>query len=169
MSQGSREGRRDNRDSRDSGEKVVNIRRCACVVKGGRRFSFNALVVNGNGSGSVGYGYGKATEVPTAVEKATKEANRRQVRVPIVQTTIPHQVKGRFGAAKVVLIPARPGTGIIAGECVRAVVESAGYQDILTKSFGSSNPMNLVKATFDALAKLRTREDVARLRGVELQ
>lgn len=155
-------------ETRDNGEMVVNIRRCACVVKGGRRFSFNALVVQGDGNGRVGYGYGKATEVPLAIEKATKVANRSQVRVPIVETTIPHQVKGRYGAARVLLIPARPGTGIIAGECVRAVVESAGYHDILTKSYGSPNPMNLVKATFDALQKLRTREDVARLRGVEV-
>ncbi len=155
-------------ETRDGGEKVVNIRRCACVVKGGRRFSFNALVVQGDGNGRVGFGYGKATEVPVAIEKATKVANRSQIRVPIVETTIPHQVKGRYGAARVLLIPARPGTGVIAGECVRAVVESAGYQDILTKSYGSPNPMNLVKATFDALEKLRTREDVARLRGVEI-
>lgn len=152
----------------ESPEKVVQIRRCACVVKGGRRFSFTALVVVGNGKGRVGWGYGKAIEVPLAVEKATKSAGRRQVSVPLVGTTIPHQVVGRFGAAKVLLMPAGPGTGIIAGECVRSVVESAGISDILTKSRGSNNPMNLVKATFNALEQLRTREDVARLRGVEL-
>ena len=156
-------------DSRnDSGETVVNIRRCACVVKGGRRFSFAALVVTGDSNGRVGYGYGKAVEVPLAVEKATKQANRSQTRVPIVDSTIPHQVIGRYRASKVLLLPARPGTGIIAGECVRAVVESAGITDILTKSFGSPNPLNLVKATMDALQQLRTREDVERLRGVSL-
>lgn len=152
----------------DNSEKTVQIRRCACVVKGGRRFSFTALVVVGDHKGRVGWGYGKAIEVPLAIEKAVKQGNRSMVRVPIVETTIPHQVVGQFRSSKVLLIPARPGTGIIAGECVRSVVESAGYTDILTKSFGSNNPMNLVKATFDALAQLRTREEVARLRGVEL-
>ena len=152
----------------DNSEKTVQIRRCACVVKGGRRFSFTALVVVGDHKGRVGWGYGKAIEVPLAIEKAVKQANRSMVRVPIVETTIPHQVVGEFRSSKVLLIPARPGTGIIAGECVRSVVESAGYTDILTKSFGSNNPMNLVKATFNGLQKLRTREDVARLRGVEL-
>lgn len=151
-----------------SPEKVVQIRRCACVVKGGRRFSFAAMVVVGDQNGRVGWGYGKAKEVPLAVEKATKSANRSQVSVNLRETTIPHQIEGRFGASKVVLIPASPGTGIIAGETVRAVVESAGIKDILTKSRGSSNPVNLVKATFDALAQLRTRDDVARLRGVEV-
>jgi small subunit ribosomal protein S5 len=151
---------------RDSGEKVVQIRRCACVVKGGRRFSFTALVVNGDGSGSVSYGYGKAVEVPLAVEKATKNCSRNKTKVKLTGTTIQHQVVGRFGSAKVLLMPARPGTGIIAGASVRAVVEAAGIQDILTKSRGSNNPMNLVKATINGLEQLRTREDVARLRGV---
>ena len=158
----SREGRG------DSPENVVQIRRCACVVKGGRRFSFTAMVVVGDKNGHVGWGYGKAVEVPLAVEKAVKVANRSMVDVSIVETTIPHQVVGRYRASKVLLLPARPGTGIIAGECVRAVVESAGYTDILTKSFGSNNPINLVKATFDGLSQLRTREMVARLRGVEV-
>ena len=152
----------------DSPEKVVQIRRCACVVKGGRRFSFSALVVVGNDSGRVGYGYGKATEVPVAVEKAVKNADRYMIDVPVVNTTIPHEIEGRYGAARVLLMPALPGTGIIAGECVRSVVESAGITNILTKSRGSNNPINLVKATFDALRRLRTREDVARLRGVEI-
>lgn len=152
----------------ESPEKVVQIRRCACVVKGGRRFSFTAMVVVGDGAGRVGWGYGKAVEVPLAVEKAVKNANRAMVRIPIVETTVPHQVVGRFRASRVLLMPARPGTGIIAGECVRAVVESAGIYDILTKSFGSNNPINLVKATFDGLSQLRTREEVARLRGVEV-
>ena len=149
-------------------EKVVQIRRCACVVKGGRRFSFTALVVVGNGEGRVGWGYGKAVEVPLAVEKAVKNANRNMIQIPIVETTLPHQVLGRYSACRVLLLPARPGTGIIAGECVRAVVESAGITDILTKSFGSPNPINLVKATFEGLSRLRTREEVARLRGVEV-
>lgn len=149
-------------------ERVVQIRRCACVVKGGRRFSFAALVVVGDEKGRVGYGYGKGTEVPISVEKATKQANRSLQTVSMVGTTIPHRVVGRFGAAKVLLMPAAPGTGIIAGETVRAVVELVGVKDILSKSRGSSNPINLVKATFDALLKLRTREDVARLRGVEI-
>jgi small subunit ribosomal protein S5 len=149
-------------------ERVVQIRRCACVVKGGRRFSFAALVVVGDENGRVGYGYGKGTEVPIAVEKATKQANRKLKRVSMHDTTIPHQVEGRFGASKVLLMPAAPGTGIIAGATVRSVVELVGIKDILSKSRGSSNPVNLVKATFDALSKLRTREDVARLRGVEI-
>ncbi len=152
----------------ESPEQVVQIRRCACVVKGGRRFSFSALVVVGDKNGRVGWGYGKATEVPLAVEKAVKNADRNMIQVSIVDTTLPHQVVGRYGAARVLLLPASPGTGIIAGECVRAVVQSAGITDILTKSRGSNNPINLVKATFDGLGQLRTREDVARLRGVEV-
>lgn len=152
----------------ESPEQVVQIRRCACVVKGGRRFSFSALVVVGDKNGRVGWGYGKAVEVPLAVEKAVKNAERRTQPVKIVDNTVPHRVEGRFGAARVLLLPARAGTGIIAGQCVRAVVESVGITDILTKSRGSNNPINLVKATFDALQKLRTREDIARLRGVEV-
>lgn len=152
----------------DSGEKVVQIRRCACVVKGGRRFSFAALVVTGDGNGKAGYGYGKAIEVPLAVDKATKQANRSQMSVPLVGTTIPHQVIGRYRSSQVLLLPAKPGTGIIAGDCVRSVVESAGIHDILTKAYGSTNPLNLVKATFDALKQLRTREQIERLRGVSL-
>ncbi|MBD3673623.1 MAG: 30S ribosomal protein S5 [Planctomycetaceae bacterium] len=149
-------------------EEVVQIRRCACVVKGGRRFSFTALVVVGDNDGSVGWGYGKGNEVPIAVDKAVKNANQSMKKYPALTTTVPHEVIGRYGASKVVLIPALPGTGIIAGGCVRAVVESAGVTDILTKSFGSNNPANLVKATFNALSKLRTKEDIQRLRGVEI-
>ncbi len=152
-----------------SPEQVVQIRRCSCVVKGGRRFSFAAMVVVGDQNGRVGWGYGKAKEVPLAVEKATKAANRSLTDVLLEGTTIPHQIEGRFGASKIVLIPASPGTGIIAGATVRAVVESVGIKDILTKSRGSNNPVNLVKATFDGLTKLRTREDVMRLRGVEIE
>jgi small subunit ribosomal protein S5 len=146
----------------------VKIRRCAAVVKGGRRFSFAAMTVVGDGRGRVGWGYGKANEVPPSVEKANKQASREMVAVPIEDETIPHQVKGRYGAGKVILIPAGPGTGIIAGEAVRAVCEAAGIKNILTKSFGTNNSITLVKATFDALSKLRTRQDIERLRGVSL-
>lgn len=150
-------------------ERTVKIRRCAAVVKGGRRFSFAAMVVVGNGRGKVGWGYGKANEVPPSVEKATKQAEREQVAVSLVnEGTIPHKVVGTYGAARVVLVPAGPGTGIIAGAAVRAVCEAAGISNILTKSFGTSNPITLVKATFAALKQLRTREDVERLRKVSL-
>jgi small subunit ribosomal protein S5 len=149
-------------------DRVVKIKRCAAVVKGGRRFSFAAMVVVGNGNGKVGWGYGKANEVPPSVEKATKQASREMIEVPLVDGTLPHQIKGQFGAAKVILIPAGPGTGVIAGAAVRAVCEAAGITDILTKSFGTNNPVTLVKATMKALAKLRTRQDVERLRGVTL-
>ena len=152
------------KESHQGQEKVVQIRRCACVVKGGRRFTFTALVVLGDHKGKVGWGYGKGTEVPQAVEKAVRQTNRASISVPLVQTTIPHLVEGRFGAARVVLIPAMPGTGVIAGNTVRAVLESAGIQDVLTKCRGSSNPMNLVRATMNALSQLRTRDQVARLR-----
>ena len=138
------------------------------MVKGGRRFSFAAMVVVGNGNGKVGWGYGKANEVPPSVEKAQKQASREMIEVPVADGTIPHQVKGRFGAAKVILIPAGPGTGVIAGEAVRSVCEAAGITDILTKSFGTNNPVTLVKATLQALTQLRTRQDVERLRGITL-
>lgn len=150
----------------DSPERVVQIRRCACVVKGGRRFSFTALVVVGDGQGRVGYGYGKAIEVPLAVEKAVKAANKNMIRCPLTKNSIPHQVVGRFGSSQVMLMPANPGTGIIAGACVRAVAESLGLTDVLTKTRGSSNPINVVKAAFDALSQLRSREEIGRLRGV---
>jgi len=149
-------------------DKVVKIRRCAAVVKGGRRFSFTAMVVVGDGQGRVGWGYGKANEVPPAVEKAIKDGSRNMFSVPMSGTTIPHTITGRFGAAQVVLVPARPGTGVIAGAAVRAVCEACGLRDILTKSFGSSNPINLVKATLHALQELRTQTEVERLRGVSL-
>jgi small subunit ribosomal protein S5 len=149
-------------------DKVVKIKRCAAVVKGGRRFSFAACVVVGDQKGRVGYGYAKANEVPPSVEKATKQATRSMVQVPVLNGTIPHQVIGQYGAAKVLLKPAAPGTGIIAGAAVRAVLESAGVRDILTKSFGTTNPVTLVKAAVDALTQLRTMADVERLRGVSL-
>jgi len=149
-------------------EKVIKIRRCAAVVKGGRRFSFTALVVVGDGKGRVGWGYGKANEVPPAVEKAVKDGTRNMIEVPIVGSSIPHTVKGHFGSADVILVPAGPGTGVIAGNAVRAVCECAGLRDILTKSFGSTNPINLVKATIAAIQELRTQSDVERLRGVSL-
>jgi len=161
----------DNRDRNDRGEwseSVVAIRRCAAVVKGGRRFSFNALVVVGNARGQVAWGYGKANEVPPAVEKGVKDAHKQMNRVHLRGTSIPHQVIGRFGAARVIMLPARPGTGVIAGGAVRAVVQAAGITDILTKSYGSTNKLNIVKAAIDGLKQLRTKDEVARLRGVTL-
>lgn len=149
-------------------EKVLSVRRCAAVVKGGRRFSFNALVVVGDGMGKVGWGYGKANEVPPAVAKAIKSGTRRMKQVTLLEGTIPHPVKGRFGAAKVVLVPAGPGTGVIAGAAVRAVCEAAGIKNILTKSYGNTNPINLVKATLNALDQIRSKAEVERLRGTSL-
>jgi small subunit ribosomal protein S5 len=149
-------------------DKVIKIRRCAAVVKGGRRFSFTALVVVGDGRGRVGWGYGKANEVPPAVEKAVKDGARRMIPIPMQGTSIPHVSQGHFGAAQVVLIPAAPGTGVIAGMAVRAVCEAGGIRDILTKSFGSNNPINLTKAAIRALEQLRSKTEVERLRGVSL-
>jgi small subunit ribosomal protein S5 len=149
-------------------DKVIKIRRCAAVVKGGRRFSFTAMVVVGDGQSKVGWGYGKANEVPPSVEKAVKDGTRNMVPVHLENTTIPHTVKGRFGAAQVILVPASAGTGVIAGAAVRAVCEACGIRDILTKSYGSTNPINLVKATMDALGQLRSKGEVERLRGVSL-
>jgi small subunit ribosomal protein S5 len=161
------------RETRQDGieERVVKIRRCAAVVKGGRRFSFNALVVVGDQHGRVAWGYGKANEVPPAVEKASKDAQeslKRQSRIQMRGATIPHRVIGRFGSSRVVLVPAGPGTGVKAGPGVRDVLEACGIQNILTKTHGSTNPINLVKATIQGLLLLRTREEVARLRGVTL-
>lgn len=167
MSSDSR-GRDRDRDRGEWTESVVSIRRCAAVVKGGRRFSFNALVVVGNGRGQVSWGYGKANEVPPAVEKGVKDAHKQMKSVQLRGTTIPHAVVGRFGAASVLLMPASPGTGVIAGGAVRAVVEAAGIKDVLTKSFGSSNKLNLVKAAIQGLGQLRTKEEIARLRGVQI-
>lgn len=145
------------------------INRCATVVKGGRRFSFSAVVVVGNRNGSVGIGYGKAREVPMAVEKASKDARRNLTTVKLAGTTITHEIIGRQGASRVFMKPARPGTGIIAGSSVRTVLELAGVRDALTKAYGSTNPMNLVKATLNALTRLRDRKQVAELRGVEIK
>ncbi len=150
-------------------ERVIRISRVAAVVKGGRRFSFTAAVVVGDGAGRVGIGYGKAREVPAAVEKALKDGRRNMVRVSLKGRTIPYKVIGRFGASKVILVPASEGTGVIAGAAVRAVVECAGIQDILTKSIGSNNPLNLVKATMEGLKQLATKEELERLRGVPIE
>ncbi len=160
-------------DSRDNAlvDFVVKIRRSACVVKGGRRFSFNALVVVGDRRGKVSYGYGKANEVPPAVEKAIKEGESnvgRSKKVSVRGSTIPHRVIGKFGASKVIMVPAGPGTGVKAGPGVREVLQACGITNILTKVHGSTNPINLVKATLDGLSQLRTKEEVARLRGVAI-
>jgi small subunit ribosomal protein S5 len=147
---------------------LVKLYRCACVVKGGRRFSFGALVVVGDRQGRVGYGYGKANEVPPSVEKGVKQARRHMFSVPLRGTTIPHRIVGIYGASRVVLIPAAEGTGVIAGSAPRAVLELAGIKDVLTKVYGSSSPKNLVKATIDGLQKLRSRARVEELRGVKM-
>jgi small subunit ribosomal protein S5 len=149
-------------------ESVVKVYRCATVVRGGRRFSFAALVVVGDRNGKVGVGYGKANEVPSAVEKATKAARRSLITVKRNGTTIPHQLMGRFGASKVRLVPAGEGTGVIAGDSVRVVMELAGIKDVLTKTYGSRSPKNLVKAVFEGLKSMRTTEEVSKLRGVSL-
>jgi len=166
--------RRGGRDQRERGpqefeETVIKIYRCSKVLKGGRRFSFAALVVVGDKKGRVGLGYGKANEVPPSVEKGVSSAKKNIHTVPLVHDTLPHEVLGRFGAARVFMKPASAGTGIIAGASVKAVVEAAGVKNILTKSYGSTNPKNLAKAAFNGLLALRTREQVAQLRGVTIE
>lgn len=159
------------RDSRDSGEanfieSVVKIYRVAKVVKGGRRFSFSAVVVVGDGRGRVGAAIGKAAEVPEAIRKAIERARKDMITAPIVSTTVPHEVIGRADAARVLLKPASLGTGVVAGGPVRAVLEAAGYQNILTKSLGSNNATNVVWATIQALRELKTVEELAEMRGL---
>ncbi len=155
-------------NTQEWGEYVVKINRCSTVVKGGRRFSFSALVVVGDKKGKLGIGFGKANEVPTTVQKAMKDARKNLHATSLTGDTIPHEVIGEYRATKVFMKPARPGTGVIAGASVRAVVEAAGVKNILTKAYGSKNPVNLTKATLDGLKKLRSKEEVESLRGLGL-
>ncbi|MFZ4587736.1 MAG: 30S ribosomal protein S5 [Terrimicrobiaceae bacterium] len=157
------------REPKETTEKVVFINRCAKVVKGGRRFSFSALIVCGDQKGKVGVGFGKANEVSEAIRKATDASKKRMVKVAVQENTIPHMVTGEFGGGRVMLRPASPGTGVIAGGGVRAVLEAVGIRDVLAKSLGSSNHANVVNATIAALRQLRPREEIFRLRGKTLR
>lgn len=161
-------GRKPEHEEKPLEDTVVKIYRCSKVVKGGRRFSFAALVVVGDRDGGVGVGYGKANEVPLSVEKGVKDAKKSMHTIPLVGRTIPHQVVGRFGATKIVLVPASPGTGVIAGSSARAVLEFAGVSDVLTKVYGSTAPKNVVKATLNGLLNLRNKEAIETLRGVAI-
>jgi len=147
-------------------DQVVSIRRVTKVVKGGKNLSFSALVVIGDQAGKVGYGLGKAKEVPAAIKKGLDKAKKSMIEIPMMGTTVPHAVLGKFGSGQVLIKPASEGTGVIAGGAVRAVMESAGIRDVVTKSIGSPNPQNVIKATFDGLAQLRSRAQVASLRGL---
>jgi small subunit ribosomal protein S5 len=158
--------RRINPDELELEERIVQINRVAKVVKGGRRFSFSTVVVVGDGKGHVGVGMGKAGEVPEAIRKGVEAAKRNLIRVPLTGTTIPHEVETRFASSKIRIIPAAPGTGVIAGRGVRPVVEAAGIKDLLSKSYGSNNPVNVVKAAFQALTELTSLEEQARLRDM---
>ncbi len=160
--------KRANTDGVELSDKVVLINRVAKVVKGGRRFSFNALSVVGDGDGHVGVGFGKANEVPDAIDKSKEDAKKNVYKVNLTKSTIPHKVIGQFKSAKVIMKPAAPGTGIIAGASVRAVIEKAGISDILTKSQGSRNPINIVKATLDGLKQLRSLKETAAVREIPI-
>lgn len=150
-------------------DRVVHINRCAKVVKGGRRFSFSALVVVGDGQGVVGYGHGKAKEVPEAIRKGVEQAKKNLIRVPLDERTIPYDVIGKFGAGRVLLKPASAGTGVIAGGAVRAVLESCGVGDILSKCLGTNNPHNVVRATMNALSQLKSADELQALRGTNVE
>jgi small subunit ribosomal protein S5 len=171
------QGNRNRRNDRDRqpkeqsefSEKVVFINRCAKVVKGGRRFSFSALIVTGDRGGKVGCGFGKANEVSEAIRKASEAARKAMIKISVQENTIPHEVIGEFGGGRVLLRPASPGTGVIAGGGVRAVVEAVGIKDVLAKSLGSSNHANVVKATIEALTQLRLRADIYKTRGIPLR